>query len=229
MFRLLKSLVGRNPYAMLVPVAAYWIRGEFDTFLLLWIATTYAAAFLTLFVPPLRFLGEGFRYVKFAAFPVALVVARGFATPDRLLVPLAFVVLSLYVIGRLLRARPLEMKDDAFADVVRFVRESAATNVAVLPTHKADPLVALTRKNVLWGGHTSGYDRFAELVPVLQSPFLSLLDRYGVDLVVIDGEYVDAATLHLEPAFGEEAAFGRYVVLRRAASSGKPRSADAEP
>ena len=213
-WRMWRTIIGLNPWLLLAIVGFPAVSASDGRLRILWIAATYGLAFATLFIPPLRLLGEGFRYLKFAAFAVALIVGETFATRTRLgAVALGF-ILVVFAIRRLLDARQFELRNADFGDLVDRLRASPAERIAVLPTHRADPLAFLAKKHVLWGGQSSGYERLGEIVPVLRRRFDDILDANRIDLVILDQTYVDKDVIALA-SYRVAEEVGRYVILAR--------------
>ena len=215
-WRLLRGLIARNPWALLALLAIpAGVHTDFGRFVSTWAFVVYLMAMTTLFFPQLRFLGEGFRYLKFAAFPVALLVGRAFSSSNAVPAVAIFLALSGYSIRRLLTLRPLEMMDPALNEAFAFLRSDPRQRVAVLPTHHADAIAWHARKTVLWGGHSSGYERLADLVPVLRRLFADQLDEHGIELFLLNRDYVQAEALALGARWRKVWEHGPYLLYER--------------
>jgi hypothetical protein len=215
-WRLARGLLAHLPGVLLLPWLAWRPAPDaWSAFLLLWTIAVCAAAVLTTFVPPLRFLGEGFRYLKFAAFPLALLIGQALAAWPEALAALGLVAASGWLERRLLWARPFETLDADLAAAVAYLRGDPRQRIATLPSHLADPLACLAGKKVLWGGHSSGYGALEAWSPLIRRPISDLLDEYGVPLLLIDTRYVQPRDLGLEPAFRRAWERGRFVLLER--------------
>lgn len=215
-WRLARVLVAHNPWALLLPLLT-WAgpRDPVGSFLLSWAWLACAAALLTTFVPALRFLGEGFKYLKFAAFPLAFLAGRALAGWPEALWALPPLALSGAAIRRLLWTRSLETMDEDFRSVIAFLKADSRGRVATIPSHRSDPLAFLAGKQVLWGGHSAGYEKLRAWYPVIRHPLAELLDAYGAPLLLIDREYVDPRALHLDTNFRVAFEKGRFLVLER--------------
>lgn len=215
-WRLVRILVAHNPWALLLP----WLvwshsRDQFEGFLLLWAGLGWAAVVLTTFVPPLRFLGEGFKYAKFAAFPLAILLGQALAGWPEVLVAVPILVLSGVAIHRLLKGRRFEMLDGDFQKMVAFLKEDPREPVATIPVHLADPLAYLAGKKVLWGAHSGGYEKLEKWFPVVRQEIPRILDTYGAPLLLVDRQYVTPDDLRLDGEFRRILEQGRFLLLER--------------
>jgi hypothetical protein len=221
--RLLRLLFGLNPWWVLLPLL--WtqapLQDALSRGLLAWATAGVGVAFLTTFVSPLRFLGPGPRYLKFTAFPLAVLIGRAWGQPDGLtwLAPLLLVCAAAY--WKLHTQGELEQHSEAFAQVVAFVKAHPARRLAALPSSRCDALAFLAGKDVLWGLHSAGYDKLADVHPVLRKSLPALFEQYEIELLVVDTGFVDPQDLGLQTLMAPCFTSGRFTVFqRRYASEG---------
>lgn len=218
-WRLIRILIAHNPWPLLLPWLAWLYRGDqFGEFLLLWAGLGYAAVILTTFVPSLRFFGEGFKYLKFTVFPVAILIGRAFAGWPEALAAIPFLLLSGVAIWRFQRVRRFEVLDDDFQKIVAFLKADPRERVATIPCHPCDPLAYLAGKRVLWGAHSSGYDKLESWFPVIRQRVPDFLDANGVSLLLVDSQYVSPDDLRINGDFRRILEQGRFVLLERRSS-----------
>ena len=67
-----------------------------------------------------------------------------------------------------------------------------------IPNFSADGLAYFTHKKVCWGGHSSGWDKLEEWFPVLKQPIEYFFDKYQLNFLLIDTEYVNIDYLKLK-------------------------------
>jgi hypothetical protein len=190
-----------------------------------WMSLTYATVVVVSYFKPVRFLGEGFRYSVYAAFPVSIVVSslvwRNLAGAWSALVVVAWAAAGLaltVVIIKGQRANFISSADRDFKAAAAWLRDSKARRILCLPITKCDPVAFLTDKQVLMGAHSSGYDALTAFFPVLQKPVEFFVEHYDIDYLLIDTRYVDLGDLKLPPSYSTVVSFGPYRVLY----SGKP-------
>jgi hypothetical protein len=215
---LARNIVVGNPVVIALPwLLAAAPPSPLVRTLAAWLATTYALVLVTTFVPPLRFLGEGTKYAKFAAFPQAVLAGVAVVDGAAAAAVLLGVLLSAGVLWRLRHVPRFEVLDQELARVVDFVRADPRPRVAAIPCHYCDVLAYLADKRVLWGAHSEGYEKLEEWFPVIRTPVAEVLDKYGIDLLLLDRSYVDPAHLELGPRFRPVLDQKRLLLLERAA------------
>lgn len=218
-WRLARVIVAGNPFVIVLP----WLLVAAPPTPLLrtlaaWVVVSYVMVLATTFIPALRFLGEGPKYLKFAAFPQAVLVAVGAAQGLPALVTAAVVAVGLGVIWRLRKARNLEVIDDDLARAIDVIRADPRPRVATIPCHYCDVLAYFTDKQVLWGAHSAGYEKLEEWFPVIRTPVETVLAKYDVDLLLVDRQYVDPDHLRLGPKFRPILELPRLVLFARSPS-----------
>jgi len=208
------------PAALPLPATLFFVQPP--AFVLAWCGAAFLAAFLTLYVPPLKCLGTGHYYVFNAVAPAAL--WWGVAFSDSATEP---VVTGLFAVGLLLTAlslaaglrrrarRPGGADQDAAAVVARLARH-APTRVAAFPASFAERIALETDHAVFWGGHGLGFRTLEPYWPVMRAKLGDALRRWGVTHAVLDlqwwpeGETVFAA----ETGDPDPERIGRFALYR---------------
>lgn len=207
-FQLARRILAHDPFLPFVFLTLISSPGAIQPHWLVWLASVYLCALGTALLPPLRFLGEGYRYLKFAAFPEAYLLAR--SAEPWLLIPPALV--SLYVAWRLRGSRVAETGGSGFRSLVdQLASDSGA--FATFPTSLANRLAFETSRPLLWGGHSSGYEHLDSWLPVLRERIEELMRAEGVSQLVLDTRFVSPALLGA--AFTLTGTFGDYQTFRR--------------
>ena len=195
---------------------SWW--SDFEQLLAAWVILTYAWAALTTFAPPLRFLGEGIKYAKMAALPMAYLVAAGIgwgASPWLLPAFLACLALNAWKVRRIYDSLTGTV-DDArgLRPVIDYLRAAADDGVLTLPAVMSERIAHETGKKVFWGGHGGGFKKLEEYYPVLRRRVEEYFMRYNLTYLLLDLEYVDPRFLALDPFFDPVVPAGRYTLYR---------------
>ena len=215
-WRMVGLLLAHNPWAILFPVLLWSQPGDqFGAFLILWTGLGYIAVILTTFAPSLRLLGEGFKYIKFVVFPLAILTGRVLGAWPEILLTLPFLGLCGAAIWKFQKGRALEIIDTDFLHVVDFLKTDPRDRIASIPCHACDPLAYLTGKRVLWGAHSAGYEKLEPWFPVIRRPITDVLDAHGVPLLLVDRQYVNPNALCLDGHFRPVLERGRFLLLER--------------
>jgi hypothetical protein len=191
-------------------------------FLGVWIVSAYIAAAAVHFIIPLRGIGLGQQYVKFALFPSLAAVAMtiGGGAPIWLLVLIiaaGLLALRQYVlVAKSLRGEPARGADLRTPDLDRLLRRLASdaqVRIMVLPYQLCDLVAYTTRRPVYWGTHAQIFDRKLEdFFPVLRRPLADYVKSDGLNRLLLDTRYADIHELRLTEADVIERA-GAYVLV----------------
>ena len=207
----LRRLIQYNPAVIALPVVVF-VYGDlspFEHFLLYCTAGIYLWSALTLLANPLKCLGEGTKYIKYAI-PPSLALVSGLLveagdTP-------AFVVLSLvvgtqaalyFIVARRLRSTTVVQSGLLTPALDALLARTAALGTArlmCLPPHLADLAAYRTGAPVLWGTHGYGFKTAEEFFPLLRRPVEYFVERYGLTHLLLDRRYTGLARLGLAEA-----------------------------
>jgi hypothetical protein len=182
--RHLATIAGYAPLNLLLPVLLL-LGPAPPAWLLTWFFATYAFAFLTLFVGPLKCFGGGHLYAYNAVAPGAvwwgLALAEGGTTQWVLFaVGLALSAASLAIAWRRISGRAHALVP-GFAALVERLKTHPAGRVAIFPLTAAEAIAYQTEHAVLWGGHGYGFRRLEGLFPVITRPIGEQLHEHGID------------------------------------------------
>jgi hypothetical protein len=221
---LLKNLVRLLDNNFLLPFFLYIVFTEYDWWteiehlMAAWVLLCYAMAAATLLVPPARFLGQGVKYIKLAAFPMAALTV-GYLAADA--PPIAWIVF-LACIGlnarRSLKTAPPVPRGaspaDDLAPVFEFLKDSPADGVLTLPGALAEKVVYACDKKVFWGAHGAGFARLEQFYPVLRTRVEDYFVRNNLSFLLIDSAYVNPDLLDLNHCFNCLLESGRYSLYK---------------
>ncbi len=194
----LKVLFSHNLYILAFPlVLTMKPSPQVQWFCVRWILLVYLVAFTTTLLPPLKFLGEGHKYLKLAAFPLAFLVGT-WETGASSLILIPLLVSNLWVIVRTIQPLTLGKVDEGLMRMVTHFRDAEPGGVVAIPAHAADAVACLAKQKVLWGAHSSGYEKLEPFFPVLKQPIQKFFMEYDVKFLLIDQGYVDPKNLNLQ-------------------------------
>jgi hypothetical protein len=205
--RHLQRLLGHN-FALVPFILVPFLGNTLDHFFW-WAIEVYIIVFVTTFWGPARFLGEGYKYIKLAAFPLAYILSVSLVSAagiDRSILAIlisGMLMANLAAMASVYRSVrlgtgfqdatiPIEMR--IAADRIQHL---AGQVVCCLPLLYADYISYQTGKDVLWGTHSGGFRLIEDFFPVLKKPLEYFLEKYEVDFLVLDSRYVSPDTLRL--------------------------------
>lgn len=218
----LVTVAQHQPWSLPAVVGAgvAWPLHGVERFVFLWLVGTYLWALLTLVVPALRCLGEGTKYLKYAAVPAIFLSVRFLAEGAAPVVWAAAALAgSATIVGYVLVVRRLNAPDqrtgvqtDDLDTLLELVRVFDGARVMCIPTQIADLTAYRTQKPVLWGTHHAGFPEVEPFYPVLRKPVEWFVERYHLTHLLLDTEYAALETLRPRNVT-EVARRGRYLLV----------------
>lgn len=187
-----------NPFLCLIPLI-FMCGFPLDDYFL-WAFAILFFTFLTAYFKPVRFLGEGFKYLKLGIFPIAYISAGYFFTYESnlfnysviLLIVLSFAV-DIFLYSYTTRQRDESVTSTITPDLMEMINviaKSPGKRVLCLPVIISEVVAYHTRKKVLWGGHGYGFKMLEGFFPVLEKPLERFLHRYKIDYLLLDKLYI---------------------------------------
>ncbi|MBA7489518.1 hypothetical protein ES702_00052 [subsurface metagenome] len=199
------------------------LLGQNFLFLTWWGISIFILGVLTSTWSKFRFLGEGYKYIKYSVFPVSIVVGANILSLIRSDISyLALLVFLLIVaLGKIfLRDYPMissareriGVVDSNSRHIINFVKRNDLDRILCLPASLCDMLVYYCRVKVLWGTHHYNFNSAVQpFFPVLQKPIQHFVKKYDLKVVVTDDNYVDFKQLKV-PDMKEIYCRGKYHI-----------------
>jgi hypothetical protein len=106
-------------------------------------------------------------------------------------------VVSLFII-KVLPENSLAGLDSNFFKIFDALKSAQAERILCLPFSKADAVAYFTKKEVLFGGHSLGWEKLDLFWPVLKKPIEYFIEEYRITNILIDKRYVDFEDLKLK-------------------------------
>ena len=190
------GLIRRHPYVAAVPIAYFsrWQGSMPQGFLLLWVAIAYMAFILTSYLTPLRFLGQGYRYLAFAALPVA-VFASGYAVnigDARLMAHLTMALLTFIAVREtvalyrwLMANHHGEMTEDLWS-MMDWLKAAPRDGVICLPFALAGAASYFSGKRVLRHYSSRSMHPITTYYPLVKRPLPELAGEFGAAYIRLD-------------------------------------------
>ena len=228
---------GSNYFVVLLifPVLFYTELSLLERQMLWWAILTYLLAALTLFIPQLRFLGEGDKYLKLAAFPIAYLAMTPLLygwNVSYYFYPLLGATILLSFRSTLKAQRSIERSttpslDSDLQEVIDFLSGEGVGAIGCIPCDLGDTIAFHCKKSVLWGTHNYSFRKAEPFFPVLRKPLDYFISEYKLSHYLIDSNYAPAELLGLSPT---DRVFNakRYEVYRTNYGESNPKSISAE-
>ncbi len=187
------------------PVIYIPLLGKFTV----WAMSLIIWAFLVLSVKQLRVVGEGHRYVEYAIFPVALIgglYAAWFWENYHWSFLLGFIILATIILVVIIQLQIKAVVKDRSRTisttlwrVIAYLNHYGEKHVrlATFPMHLSFAMLYFTKSTVLNSDTYIGQAKMTDVFPVISKPIGKVLEKYGINHVLIDREYVTLSELGL--------------------------------
>lgn len=178
--------------------------------MIIWVLFSYLLALMTIWFPPLRFLGEGQRYLELSAFPSAFASALllfKFLNTDYKWT--ALIIYSLTAVSALITIIVIQRKA-IIKDKMRTLTPPLAKMFAYLKNLKKKPKLLciphqITTSTIYHTGClvfvNAGYAnivKISEVYPYLRIPILRVMEKYSLDAILLNEEYAKVDELRLK-------------------------------
>lgn len=191
---------------------------EYEQILAAWVILTYVFVLLTAFVPPMRFMGEGVKYIKLASFPMYYLVAKALSdnAPPSLLAALGLcLLLDAVKVWRTYKAIYGNVADvGGIEPIIEKLKTAPDDGVLVLPCGTAEAVAYYCDKRVFWGAHGGGYKKLTEFFPVLRRPLHEYFSSHKLNYLILDHDYVQPKFLSLEEHFEKIMDSGKFGLYK---------------
>lgn len=214
-----------NPWTIFLPVPLFLYGGvqllsPLEMEIASWALMILVIALATQYIPPLKLVGEGWKYFLWGTFPAALILGRTIVDLQATSLYIAMAGLGAISIGFIYfmmqsRVRSEHTSDIAGAfEIVTRLRNSDLERIMCIPPMASYPLAYLTRKRVLWHDSTTAYMDGEIYYPTPQVPLEEIATRFDIDAVVIDKSKVAVNHTDFE-TYGPEIEDSDFLLLER--------------
>lgn len=193
--------------------------------LVLWVVFSYALALFTTWIPHLRFLGEGQRYLELSAFPTAFLSAwflhHWFAEPYSVAVIAGYIFVGVCALVTIV----VIQRKAIIKDKLRTLTPSLQKMYTYLQSLKPKPKLLCiphqittntiyhTGCSVLVNADYANIEKISDIYPFLKKPIIQIMNEYGLNAVLLNEDYATIKDLSL----GKHSIIKRYdnyVLLR---------------
>lgn len=182
-----------------------------------WVILSYSLALLTIWIPKLRFLGEGQRYLELSAFPTAFLASK--LLFDSFRTDLGHLFLAGYIlvgVGSLVTILVIQRKG-IIKDKLRTVTPSMERMFVFIKSFKIKPRLLCiphqittsaiyhTGSQVFVNANYADINNISDVYPYIKKPIREIMKKYNLDMVLLNEEYAKVDDLKLR----------RYKITKR--------------
>ena len=172
--------------------------------LIIWVVISYVFAVLTIWVPKLRFLGEGQRYLELSAFPAAYISSAFLFEKGGIFVP-AFIIVGICafmtivviqrkaIVKEKLRSVTPEM-EKMFSYLKSLEKKP---KLLCIPHQITTNVIYHTNCPVFVNADYANINKISDVYPYIKKPLKEIMKKYELDLVLLNEDYAQIADLKI--------------------------------
>lgn len=176
-------------------------------FLFKWIMILWAVSLITSYIRPLKFLGEGLRYLDYTGVPTAILTSIIFFQSP-LFIKSIICLMLLINLGQLVIFYKKTIIDDNFRSVKEDLKAvfdyinslPEPVNIATLPYSLADSTGYFTRAKILEADSSLKHPEYSIFFPKIRVPLEEIFQKYQINYCLINEDYVKPDDLGLPEA-----------------------------
>lgn len=174
----------------------------------MWVLFSYVLALLTIWVPKLRFLGEGQRYLELSAFPTAFLSASILLGTNGVLKSIFVVVYILMGIGAFLTVvvvqRKAIIKDTlrsltpAMQQMFRYLKNlQDKPKLLCIPHQITTNTIYHTGCQVLVNADYTNIEKISDIYPYIKKPISDIMRKYNLNMILLNQDYAQISDLKI--------------------------------
>lgn len=182
-----------------------------------WVIFSYILALSTIWIPKLRFLGEGQRYLELSAFPTAFLSAWflhiWFTEAQTILLPVGYILVGLgALITIIVIQRKAIIKDKlrtltpSLRKMYEYLRSlEQKPKLLCIPHQITTNTIYHTGCSVLVNADYTNIEKISDIYPFLKKPIKHIMLEYGLNAILLNEDY----------AIIEDLSLGKHSIIKR--------------
>lgn len=178
--------------------------------LILWIITLTIVGLLILSIKKLRFVGEGYRYIEFVIFPLAIVLGSYVPfflnTYGAVFIQISSVVVAVLLLGIIFLQRKVILHDRNRSitkekwEIINYLNKNVGDKLrlGIFPLQEGDMFLYFAKGKVLTADSLVLLDKLADIYPVVTKKVEDIVKKYELNHIFFDKKYVTFQELGLK-------------------------------
>lgn len=216
-----------NPWVL--PVLVFPLYGipllPIDWFFFVWVIFSYVLAVMTLSYKPLRFLGEGQRYLELSAFPAAYMAAKvlfhfsvteygTFVRIGYIFVALAALVTVVVIQRKAIIFEKLRTLTPDMEHMFSYLKNlKQKPRLLVIPHQMTTNTIYHTDCPVFVNADYTNIYKIADVYPYMRIPISDIMRKHDLDMILLNETYASIADLKIK-SYKEINRVGSFVLLQ---------------
>lgn len=164
--------------------------------LFLWLIITFVSSYLITLISPLRLIGEGWKYIKFASPSIAIWAGILFVNFPSIIMVCLFFYFYRYItwIIKLCKENLVgstAVIDSDFKEIIGYLKNGKEKKIICIPNHLSDGIAYSTKRHVFWGSHNYPFKWVENFMPVWKKRIAEFKNEYKLTHLLVDKNYVD--------------------------------------
>lgn len=193
--------------------------------LLIWVIISYILAIMTMWIPKLRFLGEGQRYLELSAFPTAFLASNFLFSKMSSPVSLAFVAfyflvgfaafITIVVIQRkaIIKERLRTVTPEMKKMFIYLKSLKTKPNLLCIPHQITTNVIYHTGCPVFVNADYATINKISDVYPYIRKPVKKIMNEHQLDLILLNQDYSAISDLKLK-SYKVIKKIGNFVLLK---------------
>lgn len=185
--------------------------------LVLWVVISYVLALITIWIPSLRFLGEGQRYLELSAFPAAFLAANfwlskihfGIGFPLTIfysIIGIAALITIIVIQRKAIIKERLRTLTPEMKDMFVYLKSlKSKPRLLCIPHQITTSTIYHTGCAVFVNANYAGIEKISDIYPFIKKPIEQIMKEYNLDAILLNEDYSTIKDLRLE----------KYKVLKK--------------
>lgn len=182
-----------------------------------WVAFSYLLALTTTWIPKLRFLGEGQRYLELSAFPAAYISSRflfqSLETTSSALVVLVYLAIAVSSLITIVVIQRKGIINDSLRTLTPVMQKMFdylkslpnKPKLLVIPHQITTNTIYHTDAKVFVNASYEGIRKISEVYPFMRRPVREIMKKYNLDMILLNSDYASVDDLNL----------GKHKIVKR--------------
>lgn len=174
----------------------------------IWAWIAIIIGMITLLIKPLRFLGEGNRYLEYCIVPISIVLAsytpsliRINDTQFIIFVTVFALTLLIYIIFLqikvILKDRMRTITSELWDCITYLNKFEGKARVAIFPLQFGDALTYFVKGKILTTYNNEGLTNLSDIYPVVKIPIDELIKKFNLNFILFDKNHVTLLELNI--------------------------------
>lgn len=213
-------IIGNNPwiviffallllnYSGILTFSSDVSKSSLGSYFYLWFFILFCIALIVLSVKPLRFLGEGNRYIEYAVFPLSVLIGTFipgiynklgvFTVISFILVCLIFFLIIIYLQIKVIVKDKTRTITPQLWEIIHILNsEGKKVRLGIFPLQFGDAMTYFLKGKILTTYNNAGLEYLSDIYPKVKLPMTKIIQKFRLNYILFDESYVSINELKI--------------------------------